>query len=156
MFAALVTGGNHRLYPVSGKTGKRIWPILPAKSICWGISLLFSLAVAGMCFCFAEWWYTGLYGSAEPEVLRQAMIYFCFPWSPIRFDDAGQSWRHFPFHGKRHGRHFPYPSLWSIINIVLNAVFILAFNGACSGPNCKPFLAWGRQQRSHLFFFIPS
>lgn len=139
MFAALVTGGTIVCTQYLGKREADM-ANLAAKYLL-GISLLFSLAVAGMCFLFRRMVVYGLYGSAEPEVLRQAMIYFCFSMASYPFlmmlDSCGAIFRSMG----NAALPFSVSFFMSIINIVLNAVFIFGLHWGVFGAGFATFLA---------------
>lgn len=139
MFAALVTGGTIVCTQYLGKRETDM-ANLAAKHLL-GTALFFSLAVAGLCFLFRRAVVYGLYGAAEPEVLRQAMIYFYFSMASYPFlmmlDSGGAVFRSMG----NAALPFAVSLFMSVINIVLNGVFIFGMHWGVFGAGLATFLA---------------
>lgn len=139
MFAALVTGGTIICTQYLGKRDADM-ANLAAKHLLL-VSLLFSLTVAALCFLFRKTVVYGLFGAAEPEVLRQAMIYFYFSMASypflMMFDSGSAIFRSMG----NAALPFTVSFLMSVINIVLNAVFIFGMHWGVFGAGFATFLA---------------
>lgn len=139
MFAALVTGGTIICTQYIGKRNLE-QANLAAKHLT-AVAVVFSTAVALLCFLFRHAIVYGLYGAAEEEVLRQAMIYFFFSMASYPFlmmlDSGAAIFRSMG----NAGLPFAVSLLMSMINIVLNAVFIFCLGWGVFGAGLATFLA---------------
>lgn len=150
MFAALVTGGTIVCTQYIGKK-EPDRANFAAKHLL-VVSMAFSTGIMMFCYFFRYGILNGLYGAAEQAVLEQAMIYFYFSMFSYPFlmilDCCSAIFRSMG----NASLPFTVSFLMSLINIILNGIFIYGCHWGVFGAGLATFIA--RVVSSISIFFI--